>query len=309
MIIINKPVIHLTASAPMSVDLETRIHLGRPWFAYPKPDDFSVGVESHYVGARPGLISEDLLEQGKKLAPLDRTGLPFLADAREGYPWLQPAHRQHDAHEDATMKYSTMLEINALGCRWQSLIVTPQKLPWMQPPAVPADPKYAWWNRLRDVDCSWVSNRGESERFLYYDGPTVAPTISEVYIDPKQQLRFSPNAEMPLAGLLIEVKDGEAKAAMVLIGPGSLAYDLNKLKSEFKPDARSQLSAMLLKEGLKPTEAEGLLDCWSPQFFKTQGLRFILVFGTQVYHKVCPMNLRPSAQQVRVGLQLNEFQK
>ena len=200
--------------------------------------------------------------------------------------------------------------INALGVHWQSLIVTPQKLPWMQPPAVPADPKYAWWNRLRDVDCSWVSSRGESERFLYYDGPTVAPVISEVYIDPKKQLRFSPNADLPLAGLLIEVKDGQAKAIMVRIGPGLLAYDLNKLKSEFKPDARGQLAAMLLKAGLKPNEAEGLLDCWSPQFFKTQGLRFILVFGTSVYDKVCPMNLHPPEKvRARVGLQLNEFEK
>src|SRR5437868_2146843 len=64
--------------------------------------------------------------------------------------------------------------VSAVGSRWQSLIVTPSKLAWMQPPAVPTDNKYAWWNRLRQVPGSWVSSRGESERFLYYDGPTRA---------------------------------------------------------------------------------------------------------------------------------------
>ncbi len=249
-----------------------------------------------------------MVKSTETLAALDKSGLANLPDAREGYPWLWPAHRQRDAAGENT--YNKTNVISALGVRWQSLIVTPQKLSWMQPPTVPADPKYAWWSRLRDVDCSWVSSRGESERFLYYDGPTIAPVISEVYIDPKKQLRFSPNAEMPLAGVLIEVKNGHAKATTVNIAPGSLSYDLNKLKSEFKPDARGQLAAMLLKEGLKSAEAEGLLDCWSPQFFKTQGLRFILVFGTSVYDKVCPMNLRPAAtERARVGLQLNEFQE
>src|SRR5258708_35856230 len=42
MIIINKPGMHITASGAMVVDLEVSIGQGRPWFAYPRPDDFTV---------------------------------------------------------------------------------------------------------------------------------------------------------------------------------------------------------------------------------------------------------------------------
>jgi hypothetical protein len=53
----------------------------------------------------------------------------------------------------------------------------------MRPAAVPADPKFAWWTRLRDVESSWVSSRGESDRFLYYDGPTVRPAPLHVKLE------------------------------------------------------------------------------------------------------------------------------
>jgi hypothetical protein len=307
-IIINKPVIHLRASQPMVVDLETQIRLGRPWFAYPRPDDFSAGVESRVVGFGDSGI--DLMQRPmeKQMATLDKSDLAALPDAREGYPWLHPAHRQRDT--PGGNAYNMINVINALGVRWQSVIVSPQKLSWMQPAIVPSDPKFKWWTRLRDVDCSWVSSRGESERFLYYDGPTAAQTICEVYIDPQKQLRFSPNAAMPLDGILIQVKDKEATATTLKISPSFLRWDFEKLKSNLKPDARRQLAEMLLEKGLKSTEAEGLLDCWAPQFFTTPGMRFIVVFGTAEYDKVCPMELRPAAKdRVRVGLQLKEFRQ
>jgi hypothetical protein len=305
-IIINKPVIHLTASGPMVVDLEAQIRLGRPWFAYPRPDDFSVGVESQMVGH--GELGMDIMSRPieKQMAKLDKSDFAALPDAREGYPWLLPAHRQRDT--PGSNNYNMINVMNALGVRWQSIIVSPKKLPWMQPAGVPNDPKYNWWARLRDVDCSWVSSRGESERFLYYDGPTMAQTICEVYVDPQRQLRFSPNAAMPLDGILIRVKDDRAMATTVTIAPGSLAQDFGKLLTTLKPDARKQLSEMLVEKGLKSTEAEGLLDCWMPQFFKTPGVRFIVLFGTAEYDKACPMELRPAAKErVRVGLQLKEL--
>ena len=43
----------------------------------------------------------------------------------------------------------------------------------MKPAEVGGDAKFDWWRRLRAVECSWVNNGDESERFLYYDGPTM----------------------------------------------------------------------------------------------------------------------------------------
>src|SRR6185312_3904794 len=74
---------------------------------------------------------------------------------------------------------------------WQSVIVCPERASWMHPPDVPADPRFAWWRRLRDVQSSWVSSRGEAERFLYYDGPTRAAVPVSVSLDEPLGLHFT----------------------------------------------------------------------------------------------------------------------
>jgi hypothetical protein len=65
-------------------------------------------------------------------------------------------------------------EILAAGVVWQNVIVTPEKQTWTKLAKIPVGSRFAWWERLRKVPSCWVSNRGESERFLYYDGPTDA---------------------------------------------------------------------------------------------------------------------------------------
>ena len=155
---VTKPVIHLSCDQPMAVDLDVSFNAGRPWFAYPRPDDFQVtrGDRSN-LAIFKGIGQFDAQKMGK------------LGSLHEGYPWISPVHRQH---------YGGV--ISGLGLRWQSAIVSPTKLPWMKLPKVNPDPKYAWWSELRDVPCSWVSNLNESERFLYYDGPTLAKSPIDI---------------------------------------------------------------------------------------------------------------------------------
>src|SRR6185295_4055252 len=78
---------------------------------------------------------------------------------------IEPSHRQH-----------VQGQIRAVGLRWQSLLVMPERQAWMHEPPVPDDAKYRWWKRLRQVPSSWVWNQGEADRFVFYDGPTNAPT-------------------------------------------------------------------------------------------------------------------------------------
>ena len=56
-------------------------------------------------------------------------------------------------------------------------------------PELANDPRFAWWNRLRKVNSSWLSNRGESERFLYYDGPTNLTSPYRFFLN-EDKLRF-----------------------------------------------------------------------------------------------------------------------
>jgi hypothetical protein len=184
-----KPVIHLSAGEAMAVDLEVQIRHGRPWFAYPKPDDFSVTVENvpsewraPYFGGRVPTSGapegEEAWSPPQLLWPLDpgpSTALAHLTDRREGYPWLNPSRRT--SWQSVTWgRLGGHDEVTSIGLRWQGLIVSPQRLDWMEPAAVPVGGQFDWWRRLRDAPCAWVSSRGESERFLYYDGPSLAPT-------------------------------------------------------------------------------------------------------------------------------------
>jgi hypothetical protein len=59
---------------------------------------------------------------------------------------------------------------------------------------------------------------------------------------------------------------------------------------------------------LTAPEAQGLIRTWSPQFFQTEGRRFILRMSPGDYAEQCPMQVRPMPTAVvRLGLVLTEF--
>ena len=69
-----------------------------------------------------------------------------------------------------------------------------------------------------------------------------------------------------------------------------------------------QLRTMLTSYGLTPAEAEGLIAAWTPQFFQTEGRRFLLRMSAADYDWQCPMQVRPKPTEVvRLGLVLTEF--
>ena len=178
---IFKPIIHLTANVPLPVDLRVVIHRGRPWFAYPMPDDWAVWLGHQSELRNPDAPTTVPAATRPYLADLDPLPPQPLAGLRAGYPWIHPHHAaaspslaQHAGYGD---------DLTGAGMHWQSLIVSPAQLPWMKPAAVGTDPKFQWWQRLRAVPASWVSSRGESDRFLYYDGPTFARYPLRVRLD------------------------------------------------------------------------------------------------------------------------------
>ena len=101
---------------------------------------------------------------------LEPQGLPELDLEGEGYMWIHPSSRR----DPWRMVFSSSTaHPDAMGLRWQSLIVTPEREAWANVPEVPGDSKFDWWRALRDVPGSWVTSQDETERFLYYDGPTM----------------------------------------------------------------------------------------------------------------------------------------
>jgi hypothetical protein len=316
--LITKPVIHITTDQPMAVDLEVQIRGGRPWFAYPMPHDFGLCVHN---GSHMGVGNDD---PPKKF---DNPSLSALKDLWEGYPWLNPPHRER-----------WQGDIAGVGVRWQSLVVTPARQTWMSPPEVPGDPKYAWWSGLREVPSSWIWNRDESERFIYYDGPTDAPapvvvsrngsrlqfTIARIppvwYLDNtngRQIRRARPDdwftgmiqtqAVTGRGGLFVELQNQVMRFAKVAVPTGTRSLEMN-LTLGNESDAAAALWELLSARGLSAAEATGLIDAWRAQFFRTPGARFVMLMSSADYDLLCPIQVRPKPTQlVRVGLILTEF--
>jgi hypothetical protein len=341
---VAKPVMHLSSDVPLAADVEVQIREGRPWFAYPKPDDFGIGVLPDSQTSRP--LNPGWMPlpptarpprtpgvQAKTTRPavddFDSPPIASLADCREGYPWLRPNHRLYPTSGMVPIR------IYRLGLRWQSLIVTPTRLPWMTPPTVPADPHFRWWERLREVPSCWVANRGETERFLYYDGPTRAPVPVDAELasagrrirltsvrdepatynidgKPKILLRgMEPQPRPDLReheGFFIQVHAGQVRArAVAFDGDCYVRADPDPALTG-EPAVAGQLRAMLLRYGLTGPEADGLIAAWAPQFFRAEGRRFLLRMSPAEYARQCPMQVRPPPTEVvRLGLVLTEF--
>ena len=340
-IVITKPIIHFTVDKQLVVDIDVRIKSGRPWFGYPKPDDFATAGTARRFG-RPPFLGRDASPELK---------LKNLEGLREGYPWLLPSHTKK------SMNYVT-----DVGFRWQSLLVTPKQYSWMSLEPISA-PKFKWWNIIREVETSWVSNRGETERFLYYDGPTDFPSPVKASIEGDKLKIAVPNAYYinPPRGrsrkssefvrsdpLIIGAADGRISESSQLVkrthffinvAADKISASTNNFEFEtqdiFKFQSligtRSQhlggstefstldlphhdeevelrLVQLLVEHGLSPKEAQGLVDCWRPQFFETQGRRLLTIFGKKEYDQLCPISISPTPTQLcRVGIVLTEF--
>ncbi|MEM7457357.1 MAG: hypothetical protein AAF456_23680 [Planctomycetota bacterium] len=298
MIIVTKPILHINVDQPMAIDLSVWIDEGRPWFGFPKPDDFSVFGQS--MRFQPEM---DAIEyENAPWAP--QATLADLSDVREGYPWVGPSHRR---------AYS--MELQRIGFRWQSLIAMPEQAPWMELEPV-VDEKFQWWQRLREVPSSWISSRGESEKFLYYDGPTrksspVQAVLEEDNITLNVPKPWRHGDPRDYHFMYIEVAaDGSISAvdeANSLLNREPLELDINE--NRISGDAVSErLLELLVEKGLNAEEATGLIDCWRPQFFETEGRRLLTIFDRQEYDRLCPIKIRPeSSELARVGIVLTEF--
>ncbi len=324
---VTKPVIHLTADRPMAVDLEVHIRDGRPWYAFPHPTNFGLGLEKEFATDTPlWIVRLSVPPPPSPPSQFNPGSINPILDLHYGYPWLSPKHYIYNTDSTGTRA------IYDIGLQWQSLIVSPARLPWMKPPAVPTDPKFRWWERLRDVPSSWISAFDDTERFLYYDGPTRRQVPLRVSLQPSTRtLTFTaPNEGASRAdgcsdafhpveplmpenlphreGLYIELlPDGILRGQYIAIGPKDFANLENNLplQSEAVID---RLRQMLTSYGLTTPEADGLIAAWSPQFFHTEGRRFILRMSPEDYAAQCPIAVRPAPTElVRLGLILTEF--
>ncbi len=201
----------------------------------------------------------------------------------------------------------------------------------MTSPPIEDRQRYGWWERLRSVPSSWLGSQGESERFLYYDGPT--RMSSPVQVDVKgKRLRLKsipmPSAAAaraeddggPLAsqtagdygtkrhGLYVEVTGGQTAARIVPVADGESDIDLEAIAPMTSAAAQKHFLTMLTEYGLTADEASGLADVWKRQFWETPGKRLLVVLAAKDFDAMCPLRIRPKPSElVRLGVLLTEL--
>jgi hypothetical protein len=335
---IFKPVVHLTVDVPLAVDLQIMFRQGRPWFAYPLPDELTLELGMF----RGGMTEDRLRAPPLTIASLDPPGrLAPLANVRGDFPWILPARRPcsieafHGLSGGGPMTpwqtssyYPFVKQISGVGLRWHSLIVTPAKPTWLAPPPVPPAPKYAWWPRLCDVDCAWVVSRNEGDRFLYYDGPTLAATpVTPRLVDDRLEWTVTdhlaawsdtrvdrPASASRRDAIYVEVASDKSVRAGAftdasLDKDGTGGRPLSDILAPMSAsDVECTLMAICRERGLTDSEAAGLIACWRTPFFETPGRRFLLVLSPADYDAALPLTARPAPTEIaRVGIVLSEL--
>jgi hypothetical protein len=320
---VTKPIIHLTSERALAVDLEIAISNGRPWFAFPRPDCFTV----HEVNAGLPLTPEMSLVD---LDSLEAKSLPALDPVFEGYPWIHPSSRNQRI---SLVPWSGGTGVSAIGLRWQSLIVSPGREPWMALPDVSAKPGYSWWTSLRDVPSSWITSQGETERFFYYDGPTLAKSpvsarleksalhlkSRDIFSDRyKEQDRKNLEHVLQSGGqpperdcLFVERRKNSTRGFRHKFSTAlgrEETLNLAEQKWLTENELEKTLLTILLERGLTAKEAGGLIESWREKFLHNSGKRLLTFLTPAEYNRMCQLRIRPaSTEEVRVGIVLTEL--
>jgi hypothetical protein len=328
---VNKPVIHLTCDVPLAVSIEVLIVDGRPLLAYPKPDDYvtrsrvtrqeferTLGARAWRGPIQPGAnkvvpFDPAFLPARPSVGALDDARIGALDDPREGYPWMRPRHRTVPVYQIPPDDGGALVgnagfvprvgDLAGIGLHWQSLIVSPTRLPWMTAAPVPPSPKFAWWNRLREVDCSYVSSRGDSERFVYYDGPARGGPPVRGRVERDGDLggdvfmwEPAPTAapDVPRHSIVIDRGGAIVLAPFERAGEPRHRLALGGAPRISAAEAEAWLARALASHGLNAGEAGGLIDCWRDELFKAPGRRLLTVASGPDYEAICPITIRPA---------------
>ena len=306
------PVVRITASETMAVDLGVRIYSGKPSFAFPKPDAFDVGyTDNHAFGV--SLSCDFALGQPRSYGSprFDTQDLGLLSGRRASYPWLLPSDRRGGYPG------------TEVGFRWQSLVISTLPLEGTRLPTVSDGRQYAWWRRVREADGGWVSNQTECERFLCYGGTTqvhpplrVAVVRDAVHFDtlpmPPQwldtlfghQLR-SASGDLPLphgGALIVNTEPVGINGAWIEHPDVTRSQPLTDLPL-IGPAVEARLVVAIKDRGLNADETAAMVDCWRETFFARPGLRVLLLLSAEEYDVLCPLTIRPRpTERARVGI-------
>ncbi len=329
--IVTKPVIHVTVDRPVGFDLSAAIRRGQVWFSYPSPNDYWLILGGFF---RDDLTLDD--SHFAEFRALVESGECEL-ESHYGYPWIEFGPRMFG---DISGGMGEVNRLQGIGVFWQSLIATPEKLNFASEPEVSEDKK--WWSDLREVKSSWVAKDEQAEKFIYYDGPTFMDSPYEIkkegeamqvtrirdhkrtVVDPDQGIWIKVSESGAISAKPFQLKDStssqrvrkpttEAQKEEQKRYVGDHEYQSVSLSFEntlVGQNAIKEFQQQLMgNNGLTKSESSGLIRAWEKQFFETPGERLIIRFSREEYDYFCPIHIRPTPTEfARVGLILHEFE-
>lgn len=302
---VTKPIIHVTVDQPTVFSCKVLINQGRPWFAYPKPNDFHFKVvdsESKWLGD----LDPPVTQPNQGVRPVNELS------------WLEPKRTDH-AGSTTLEAGSVPNHLGSIGLSWEKVFVQPHRPQSWALKSI-EDAKFKWWSDLRSVPCSWVNSQGESERFLYYDGPTKTDLPFSVRLIGETVKVF----QLPVVLDGRRFKDYTAKRnwLYVSVSAGSAvgtSFSTNLAFGESKEFNVADLNLsgdgvydefvkLVMKEGLNQQEAIGMANCWKPAFFEKDGVRLLCFMNRYDYDSFCPIEIDPQPTKLaRCGVVLTEF--
>jgi len=173
-------------------------------------------------------------------------------------------------------------------------------------PGLQPAPRGHFWNAMRRVPASFfISDAGETERFIFYDGLTdlTGPFTFRGAGEPSSvSPRRGHRAQPSIPDIIYVVHGGMFRR--VVVAPGarsrtSIASADEQPISALVRELRSQLMA----RGLTTLEAQSLLTTWHHDLVEDSGDRRIYFLDRADYDRMLPLTIRPAPSQiVRVGL-------
>jgi hypothetical protein len=355
--IVTKPVLFFYTPEPLSLLVRVDFFGGRPWTFFPHATDYQETTEiagySNWNARQQTLrirefadrkgLTPDWIEvlrpsatpraRARSIPGFRRLPPEHLRPFYRGAPWMFPGHDRHP-----TLTGPGPVVFTGVGIEWCGLRVGYSSD--LEAPLVPVERSH-WWSALREVPSSPVAVRGESERFLFYDGavnlrapvtlaweddahrvlllsttdfgayPEVAERQRElwgedVYSDTTRESERYPDAA-PLPAVFVVSKPQGAEAS------GTLLEDVESRTSGIRVPLdslplvgqalRRRMGEVVVNEGLTVEETRALLATFEKEFFLTPGIRALTVIPRWLYDGMLPLEIDPAPGEiVRVGI-------
>jgi hypothetical protein len=308
---------------PMAIDLQTRMEHGRPWYAYPGPDDLTLPVDLHDLIQKSwGTVSV----RHRMIAKPDRyfacLGSPSLATRRNGFSWVQ------DCSGDLDWILETFGgNLDELGLRWPSMILTPGTEIGGREHTTEHVPSWNLWRHVGSGPQSWVNNRGEASPMAYYAGPVMVDPLFASVIDdsgrewrPRDTLTELCHSAEPVKGDIFLVKSSASRTvgyrmestSVPIVFTGDLprnqwkrADDRTYKYHPAKPCEPLEgqaliraLRASLEQRGLTAQEAATVCEGWRKPLLDAQGTRLVAIRTEEDWVREQRISVRPLPTEI-----------